>query len=58
MNSGICAGSQQSLIVNIMHVTNSQSTAETNSLATRNGTAHGIEAEKSGVSSGKTKGNE
>ena len=57
MNSGICAGSQQSLIVNIMHVTNCQSTEDMNSLATRNGTAHGIEVEKTGVSSGKIKGN-
>jgi len=58
MNSGICAGSQQqSLIVNMMHVTNCQSTADMNSLATRNGTAHGIEVEKSRISSGKIKGN-
>jgi len=57
MNSGICAGSQQSLIVSIMHVTNCQSTTDMNSLATRNGTAHGIEVEKTGVSSGKIKDN-
>ena len=31
--------------------------SDMNSLATRNGTAHGIEAEKTGVSSGKIKGN-